>query len=113
MNGFIKRNEVRKRQIEFARTSWVRQVGDRIQLSADYQQHVAWSSGTIIKLYPGRLGVSLPAVRTIFKMDDGTEYVEVQEMGSSGGWIAFAPLVPHEDYFKDEPAASTEVGLVE
>lgn len=105
MSAFLERNDIRKKQLAHARNSWVREVGDRIQLSRDWQAHRAWDSGHITHLGRGILGVSVPCQLTTIQMDDGSVYAEETTQTSSGGAVDFIPIVPHEDYFKTKDSA--------
>ena len=99
---FIKRNEIRKRQFEFASKDWTRQVGDRVQLSRDHGNNFAWDSGKITQLEQGVIGASMPVERTTVQMDNGIVYTEEQLQTNAGGWVDRIPIVPHEDYFKED-----------
>lgn len=113
MNDFSKRNELRNRQIEYAKSRWVKQVGDRVQLTEDYGDHSAWESGVIVSIKrelwrAGMTGMELPTV-TIEMASGGT----LKDDNDRSPYGRGLPLVPHEDYFKDEPPTSEKVGLVE
>lgn len=102
MNTFEKRNALRRRQIEFADNEWVKQVGDRVQLKQDYEGYPAWSSGTITALTPlsaGYIGIYVPHVFATVVMENGRELREKAPLNSPR---ALLPIVPHEDYFKDD-----------
>jgi hypothetical protein len=94
---FIKRNEIRKQQLN---GQWLLEIGDRAQLSSGVGSYPAWSSGTLISLTPAisKLGTKfwLKSVR----MDDGgileETLVETPERAQVENKLY---LVPHQDYF--------------
>lgn len=95
-----KRNALRKKQIEYAASQWVRTVGDRVQLSEDYGPSKAWESGTIWKLEPNIEGFGTPRVFVTVRMDSGDVIYE-HIPGRSDRFAPHIPIVPHEDYFKE------------
>lgn len=112
MNEFMRRNALRKRQLEYANTSWVRQVGDRVQLTRDYGGHGAWECGVIVAITQelwtiGLSGVECPTVT--FQMENGDRLKDDNQRYGCG---LAAPIVPHESYFAEEDALP-EAALVE
>lgn len=115
MNEFLKRNAIRNQQFEYAKSKWVKTVGDRVQVSADCAAGRAWEAGTIIGLRDvGLFGESTISEQLVdVEMDNGTIYNPQLEGSGTLIHATNLPLVPHEDYFKDEPAAPSETRLVE